>query len=357
MVHAAPLGQGQGRSLLPDVTYIDDKATPPGPLTSRWRRNFLTPENQNRRQQLQQLRQQMQQQRQLTFRQFSEKFVSTGCVPILASTLVHLDKVRGTVHDQFKTKASFELLGLILNPLVKVLDMHMNCMFPIEYVSKEDNDASSAQIKLSGSKEGHGDYGIMEWTKWTEENEPELLFKYRLRYLEKNLGIFQHVLKIAPESVRQELEMIGFVQETRVLREHARSLLTCEGVPHVTVAGLEEKVGETGSDSFVERRAASQATSNFYSAYHIRLVIAQIRSHSMTMAMDPAQAALCGLRNVTSNASSKPSGEQPLEEETVDPSPSSPQDKFVWSNEAMMRMVEAVTKGHRQNPDLAAMLF
>ncbi|KAF9081710.1 hypothetical protein BGX27_004798 [Mortierella sp. AM989] len=301
MVHTAPTGQGQGRHLRPGVNYFDDTVAPPGPLISNWNyQKRLTPEDQDRREQ-------KRQQRQPAFHQFSEKFVSTDCVPILTLTLVHLDKVRGFLHDCFKTKASFEFLEPILNPLVEVLDMHKNCTFPVEYVSKEDNDASSAQIKLSGSKKGRGDYEIIEKAEWTEENEPELLFKFRLRYLEKNLGVFQHVLKIAPEPIRQELEVIGFVQETKVLQEHAS-----------------------------------------------RLTVARMRS--ISMAMDPAQAALCGLVNVTRDASSKPSGEQPLNEEAVDPSSSSPQDKFMWSNEAMMQMVKAVTKGHREDLELA-MLF
>lgn len=328
--------------------------TPPGNLTSNWHyEERLASGDQDRREQ-------KRQQRRLAFREFSEKFVSIDCVPILTSTLAHLDNVRGFVHDRFKTKASFEFLEPILKPLVKVLDMHKNRTFPIEYVFKEDNDALSAQIKLGGNKKGRDDYGeIIEKAAWTVENEPELLFKFRLRYLEKNLGVFQHVLKIAPEPVRQELKVSGFAQETRVLREHARALLTCEGVPHVTVAGLEEKVGEERSDSYVDRDAARDATFGFYHEYHFRILIAQMQSQmqSIRMTMDPAQAARCGLRNVTRDASSKPSGDQPLEEEAEDTSSSSPQDKFVWSNEAMVRMVEAVTKGHRADPELAALLF
>ncbi|KAG9061658.1 hypothetical protein KI688_007239 [Linnemannia hyalina] len=299
-------------------------------------------------------REQKRQQRRLAIREFSENFVSVDCVPILTSTLAHLDNIRGFVHDRFKTKASFDFLEPILNPLVRVLDMDKNCTFPIKFVSKADNDDSSAQIKLGGNKKGFDDYDeIIEKAAWTEENEPELLFNFRLRYLEKNLGVFQHVLKIAPEPVRQELKVSGFVQETRVLREHARSLLTCEGVPHVTVAGLEEKVGEEGSDSYVDRNAAREVTFEFYRAYHFRIILAQFQS--IRVSMDPTQAARCGLRNVTRDASSKPS--QPLEDEAVGPSSSSPQHNFVWSNEAMMRMVEAVTNGHRANPELAAMLF
>ncbi|KAG0041400.1 hypothetical protein BGZ89_007447, partial [Linnemannia elongata] len=68
----------------------------------------------------------MRQQRQLAFREFSEKYVSNDCIPILTSTLVHLDNVRGFVHNRFKTKASFEFLEPILQPLVEVLDMHKN---------------------------------------------------------------------------------------------------------------------------------------------------------------------------------------------------------------------------------------
>ncbi|KAF9130146.1 hypothetical protein BGX30_013631 [Mortierella sp. GBA39] len=348
MVHAAPSGQRQDGHPDPVVHFFDNTVTPPGNLTSNWSyEEYLTSGDQDRREQ-------KRQQRRLAIREFSEKFVSVDCVPILTSTLVHLDNIRGFVHDRFKTKASFEFLEPILEPLVNVLDMDKNRTFPIKFVSEMDNDDSSAQIKLGGSKKGRDDYGeIIKKAAWTEENEPELLFKFRLRYLEKNLGVFQHVLKIAPEPVRQELKASGFVQETRVLREHARSLLTCEGVPHVTVAGLEEKVGEEESDSYVDRNAARDATFDFYHVYQFRITMAQILS--IQVPMDPAQAARCGLRNVTRDASSKPS--QPLEVEAVGPLSSSPQDKFVWSNEAMMRMAEAVTNGHRAVPELAAMLF
>ncbi|KAF9542705.1 hypothetical protein EC957_001760 [Mortierella hygrophila] len=340
MVHAAPSGQRQARTPDPDVRYFDDTVTPPGNLTSNWvYEEYLASGDQDQREQ-------KRQQRRLAIREFSEKFASVDCVPILTSTLVHLDNIRGFVQDRFKTKSSFEFLEPILKPLVNVLDMDKNFTFPITFVSKVDNDDSSAQIKLGDSKESFDDYyEIIEKAAWTEENEPELLFKFRLRYLEKNLGVFQHVLKIAPEPVRQELKASGFVQETRVLREHARSLLTCEGVPHVTVAGLEEKVGEEESDNYMDRYVAREATYGFYHTYHLRIIMAQ--AQSIHVPMDPAQAARCGFRNVTRDASSKPS--QPLEDEAVN--------KFVWSNEAMMRMVEAVTKGHRANPELATMLF
>ncbi|KAH7045004.1 hypothetical protein BKA57DRAFT_468412, partial [Linnemannia elongata] len=346
MVHAAPAGQGQGGRLDPDINYFDDTVTPPGNLTSNWNYEvrFLYGG--------QERREQMRQHRELAFREFSEKYVSNDCIPILTSTFVHLDNVRGFIHDRFKTKASFELLEPILQPLVEVFDMHKYRTFPVEFLPEADNDASSAQMKLGRTKRGRNGYSYIEKAAWTEENEPELLFKYRFRYLEKNLGVFQHVLKVAPEPVRQELEASGFAQGTRVLRQHARSLLTCEGVPHVTVAGLEEKLGEEESDSYVDRDTARDASFGFYLVYHRRIILASMR---IPMSMDPDQAARCGFRNVTRDASSKPS--EPLKEETVDPSSSSPQVKFVWSNEAMSRMSEAVFKNHRANPELASMLF
>ncbi|KAF8925890.1 hypothetical protein BGZ47_002991 [Haplosporangium gracile] len=272
-VHAAPLGQGQGQRPDPVINYFDDTVTPPGNLTSNWYyEKHLASEDQARREQ-------RRQQQRLAFREFSKKFVSIDCVPILTSTLVRLDNVRDFIHERFKTEASFELLEPILNPLVKVLDMDKNRTFPTEYVSKEDSDVSSAQIKFGGSKKGRDDYGeLIQKAAWTEENEPELLFKFRLRYLEKNLGVFQYVLKIAPEPVRQELKVSGFAEETRTLRGHARSLLTCEGVPHVTVAGLEEKVGEEGSDSYVDRDVARDATFEFYHEYGFRILIGQMES-------------------------------------------------------------------------------
>ncbi|KAG0048447.1 hypothetical protein BGZ90_007630, partial [Linnemannia elongata] len=123
----------------------------------------------------------MRQQRRLAFREFSEKYVSNDCIPILISTLVHLDNVRGFVHNRFKTKASFEFFEPILEPLVEVLDMHKNRTYPVEMVPKADNDASSAQMKLGHIVEDVNDYIFVHKAAWTEENKPELLFKYRFR--------------------------------------------------------------------------------------------------------------------------------------------------------------------------------
>ncbi|KAF9373005.1 hypothetical protein CPB97_000866 [Podila verticillata] len=277
-----------------------------------------------------------------------------------------VNSLKNFVHGRLKTKASFELLEPILSPLVKVLDMDKNRTFPREYVSKKEDDggadssSSSAQINFGGGirakkvrESGRdGDYDVIETEAWTEENEPELLSKYRLRYLEKNLRIFHHVLKVAPKPVQQELELSGFLQETRVLRGNARSLLTCEGVPHVTVAGLEQKAGEKGTDSYVDRSVAGDAQMGFYLDYHDRIVFAHVLSRPI-QPMDPAQAALCGLRNVTS---------EPSVENAVDLSSfSSPLSlKFMWSNGDMMRMTEAVRGGindHEEDPELRASLF
>ncbi|KAF9308997.1 hypothetical protein BG003_010349 [Podila horticola] len=357
VAHAAPTGHGQVREY-----SIDLSVAPPGPLTSNWNyeKRYLNLEERDRRDQ-------KRQQQRLAFAHFSEKFVSTDCVPILSSTLVHLDNVRDFVHGRLKTKASFELLEPILGPLVRVLDMDKNRTFPREYVSKKEDNVgvdsllSSAQINFGGGirtkkvrKSGlRGDYYFIETEAWTEENEPELLFNYRLRYLEKNLRVFHYVLKVAPKPVQQELELSGFLQETRVLRENARSLLTCEGVPHVTVADLKQKAGEKGADSYVDRTVAMDAQTDFYMDYSARIDFAHFLVRQ-NQPMDPAQAALCGLRNVTSEPSE--------EEEAVDLSSfSSPLSlKFMWSNEDMMWMVEAVGSGindRKVNPEFRAWLF
>ncbi|KAF9383853.1 hypothetical protein CPB97_006168 [Podila verticillata] len=353
VAHAAPLSY--------PVHYVDTSVAPPGSLKSNWNyeKRFLKPEERDRRDQ-------ERQQRQLAFGRFSEKFVSTDCVPILTSTLVHLDSVRDFVHGRLKTKASFELLEPLLGPLVKVLDMDKNCTFPDEYVSKKednggaDSSSSSAQINFGGGnrikkvrKSVDDNYDIIKTEAWTEENEPELLFQYRLRYLEKNLRIFHLVLKVAPEPVQQELELSGFLQETRVLRENARSLLTCEGVSHVTVAELKQKAGEKGTDSYMDRSEASNAQMDFYSTYSLRIFHAHAVLWRM-QSMNPARAAYCGLRNVTRESSE--------EEETVDLSSfSSPLSlKFVWSNEDLMMMAEAVSSGinnHEVDPEFRASLF
>ncbi|KAF9353545.1 hypothetical protein BGX26_008692 [Mortierella sp. AD094] len=317
LAHAAPTpAVGWTYRFLSSQYLGEELETPSGPLKSRWYDpNRFPPEEQDRREH-------QRQQRRIAFRQFSEKAVSSHCTAIRESTLVHLDNVRDFVHDRLKTKDSFELLEPVLHPLINVLEMRENFRFPIEEL-KVENDAS-AQIKL-GSKKGHGDFKFPEIHRreWTEETDPELL---------------------------QELEDSGFVQETKVLREDARSLLTCEGVEHVTVAGLEEQIGEKGSDNYVDRYAARNAITKFFSDYRFRLMLASIL-------IDPAWRSSCGLRNITTDVPSNPSGEQPLKEQVVDPSSSSPQDKFVWSNEAMVRMAKAVAKGHREDPEIAAMLF
>ncbi|KAG0028117.1 hypothetical protein BGZ81_004996 [Podila clonocystis] len=353
--HAAPTGHGQFHT-------FDSSVAPPGLLESNWKyeKRYLKPEERDRRDQ-------ERQQRRLAFGQLSEKVVSTDCVPILTSTLVHLDNVRDFVYGRLKAKASFELLQPILGPLVKVLDMDKNCRFSKEIVSKTEDSggaessSSKAQITFGGGirtkkvreRRSDGDYDIIGTEAWTEENEPGLLFKYRLRYLEKAMRVFHHVLKVAPKPVQQELELSGFLQETRILRENARSLLTCEGVPHVTVAGLKQKVGEKGTDSYVDRSEARSAQVYFYFIYHGRIVSAHLPLRPMRP-MDPALIARCGLRNVT---------REPLEEEdVVDLSSfSSPLSlNFVWSNEDMMRMTEAVgsgLNGREEDPEFRASLF
>ncbi|KAG0013802.1 hypothetical protein BGZ80_010847 [Entomortierella chlamydospora] len=347
-VHAAPMGQSRDRPQIRTLIF-DDKVAPPGPLSSNWvYENYLKPEHKH-------LREQKRQERRLAFQLFSEKFVSADCTPILSSTLVHLDMVRGFVHDGFKTKTSFEFLEPILGPLVNILDMHQNRTFPTEYVEKKVDDTSSAQIKFGSKKDITDYYEIIKRETWTEENEPELIFKFHLRYLEKSLGVFQYALQIAPEPVRQELEANGFLQDTVVLRKHARSLLTCQGVPHVTVVGLEEEIGEERSDSYMDRYAGGEARIRFYFDYHHRVIIAQHRYAEVTMF--PELAGACGLRNITRDASPEPSEEKPSKEVGVDTPPPSLQDTFVWSNEAMKQMADALKIGHRTNPELAAILF
>ncbi|KAF9174148.1 hypothetical protein BGX20_000776 [Mortierella sp. AD010] len=347
-VHGAPVGQSRDRPLVRTL-YFDDKVAPPGPLSSHWvYENFIKPEHKH-------LRDQKRQERRLAFQLFSEKFVSADCAPILSSTLVYLDKVRGFIHKGFKTKNSFEFLEPILEPFIDVLEMHQNRTFPIEYVEKKVDETSSAQIKFGPTRDTIDDYERIEREAWTEENEPELIFKYRFRYLEKSLGIFQYVLQIAPEPVRQELEAIGFLQDTVVLRKHARSLLTCKGVSHVTVAGLEEEIGEERSDNYMDRYAANEARVRLYFDYHRRVLIAQHRHAEATMF--PELASVCGLRNITRDASPESSEEKPSKEVEVDTPPPFPHFTFVWSNEAMKQISDAVKIGHRTNPELAAILF
>ncbi|KAG0053289.1 hypothetical protein BGZ83_001389 [Gryganskiella cystojenkinii] len=339
-VYAAPVAS--------DIQYhYGEPVVLSGPLISNWRyQKYFNPEELN----------QKRQQRRLAFRQFTEKHVSEDCAPILSSMLVQLNNVQDFVYGRLKTKTSFEFFEPVLSPLVDILDMAMNRTFLVEYVPKVENvDTSSswAQVKLGDIKDESEEYDIIEKAPWTEENEPMGLFKYRFRVLEKYLGVFLHVVKALPEPVRQELDSAGFLHDVRSLQTLARSLLTCEGVRHVTYEDLKEKVGDKESDQYIERSEVLWTTRKFYHRYHQRIVF-----EYMMTPMDPAQAARCGLRNVTTPDSPPTVVELSLEEQAIDPS--SPLLTFVWSNEDILRMVKAISirfNYFERNEELRASLF
>ncbi|KAG0053288.1 hypothetical protein BGZ83_001388 [Gryganskiella cystojenkinii] len=351
-VYAAPVGS--------DMQYhYDETVAPPGPLISNWRfKHIFTPEG----------RDQERQQRRLAFRQFTEKHVSEDCAPILSSTLVQLNIVQDFVHGRLKTKTSYEFFEPVLRPLV-VLDMGMNRTFPVEYVpkvEKVDTSSSAAQVKFGYIKDESDEYYIIGKAPWTEENEPKSLFKYRFRVLEKNLGVFLHVVKALPEPVRQELDSAGFLHDAQSLRTLARSLLTCEGVRHVTYEELKEKVIDQESyendksDQYIEMSEILETIRFHHNLYRERIMFAHLMAMmaKSTLPMDPAQAACGGLGNVTKNDSPPAAVELSLEEQAIDPS--SPLRTFVWSNEDMLRMVKAASSGSNnfgRNEELLVLLF
>ncbi|KAG0053290.1 hypothetical protein BGZ83_001390 [Gryganskiella cystojenkinii] len=291
-----------------------------------------------------------------------EKHVSENCAPILSSTLVQLENVQDFVYGRLKTKTSFEFFDPVLRPLVEILDMAMNHTFPTTFVpkvEKVDTSSSPAQVKFGYIKDESDEYYIIGKAPWTEENEPKSLFKYRFRVLEKNLGVFLHVVKALPEPVRQELDSAGFLHDAQSLRTLARSLLTCEGVRHVTYKEykeLKEKFRgpeNDESDQYIEM-SEIMATNSFHHSYRQRIIFENIM-----MPMDPAQAALCcALWNVTKNDSPLTAVELSLDKQAIDPS--SPLPTFVWSNEDMLHMAQAISTEFNyfeRNEEMMALLF
>ncbi|GJJ78442.1 hypothetical protein EMPS_10801 [Entomortierella parvispora] len=172
------------------------------------------------------------------------------------------------------------------------------------------------------------------------------------------MALIPYLLRFASDPVRQELEESGFIQRTKVLREEARSLLTCEGASHVTLAQLDEELGRYDSDNFIDREAARRATEDFASDYYSRLLNHEMNSRmgSMRPAARP--------RNITQvvdrvSAEKRLEDKQQLkvqkEEDTL--LFATPDVKFEWTWEAIVQLWKATRHGYLDNPELAAVLF
>ena len=268
-----------------------------------------------------------------------------------------------------------------------------------EEMKKEEEEEEEARRNPSRSfatehKELRKELRRWEWRlqerkrEWTEEEDPQLLFKYRLRNLEKKMAAFQYVLKSTPDPVRQELEKSGFVQETKTLRKNVRSLLTCEGVSHVTVAQLKDELGEDESDNYMDRSAARNAVYDFSRSFLGRLVDQSMRNRMSSM--DPMAYRLQNTTRAEDHLSMMNAWEDRKQTEDQEEEEDlllflSPEFKFArsmensdqlkdqvvedrlqfathevkfeWTSETVMRLWKATKGGHRKNPELAAVLF
>ena len=318
----------------------------------------------------------------VAFRQFSEKVVSDHCAGVLESTLDRLDNVRDYIHDRLQIKDSFELLEPVLKPLSWPLRMTEAFHYSVELTKgeieeeqKKDKEEEKEKRRNPASPPLSPELEEFEQeTKrlermsnfrlrsWTEEKDPQLLLKYRLRQLEKMMALFPYALRFAPDPVREELEETEFVEQTKTLREEVRSLLTCEGVSHVTVAQLGDKLGGYESDNYMDRSAAVRAISVFSGDFRMRLFIQSMKSHWSSMA--PYQSKACALRNITQVEDrapvNKPSeARQQLKDQVVEDQVlfETPEVKFAWTLEAVVRLWRATDKCHQQDPEVAAVMF
>ncbi|GJJ78443.1 hypothetical protein EMPS_10802 [Entomortierella parvispora] len=349
-----------------------------GPISSNWRdRGLLPPEWKEREER------EWQQER-VAFRQFSERVVSTHCSSVLGSTLDLLDSVRDFVHDHLEVKESFDLLEPVLATLKGPLRMNEEFNFE-EELSDEELEEKRRKDKEEQEEERRTSfpslspeekkYREMIWNferqsrtrsvSWTEENEPQLLLRYRLRHLEKMMAVFPFVLGLAPDPVRQELEESGFVQKTGALQEEVRSLLTCEGVQHVTVAQLKDAYdGDFESDRFMDRSAASQSINIFHSDYHLRLFM---EVSTFSRASRPySWEESCELSNTTCTEDLAPAknmsdDKQQLKDQDVEGQVvfKTPEVQFAWTWEAIVRLWKATghENDYRMKPEVIALLF
>jgi len=316
----------------------------------------------------------------VAFREFSEKVVSDHCAGILESTLDRLDNVRDSVLDHLQVKESNDLLEPVLAPLSRTLAMNEHFYYKVElteeeieeYKDKEEEEEekkrdpslfSPTELENPQNETARRERQLNRVSRsWTEENEPQLLFKFRLRRLEKSMALFPYALRFAPDPVREELEVSGFVQQTKTLREAVRSLLTCEGVSHVTVAQLEDVLGGHESDNYMDRDATRRAVSDFSNEYYYRLL--NYLMNARNASMRPSRRTANGPQNATQVEDrvpiKKPSEDrQQLKEQGMEDQSlfATPNVKFAWTWEAVVRLWKATEEGQEKNPEVTAVLF
>jgi len=167
------------------------------------------------------------------------------------------------------------------------------------------------------------------------------------------MAILPYVLKFAPDAVRQELEESGLVQETKTLGEDVRSLLTCEGISHVTVAQLddelEDDLGGYESDNYMDRDAARSAVFSFYSSFNSRLLHHWMDDQRHFMAHSQRTAGeLQNVAQVEDRVPVKKPSEtrQQLKDQVVEDQLlfETPEVKFAWTLEAVVRLWRATEK-------------
>ncbi|GJJ78441.1 hypothetical protein EMPS_10800 [Entomortierella parvispora] len=366
----------------PSLDVADDSGVDAltGPVQSRWvDPSHRCPEQKDKQEEIWQ-------QERVAFRQFSEKMVSAHCTGVLGSTLDLLDNIRDSVHDRLQAKESFDFMDPVLAPLTPSLKMADDYHYSVELTEEElqeekkrDEDEEEEQRRnpalylsprekeLEERIRGFNRQSNTRMRSWTEENEPQLLLKFRLRLLEKTMAVFPYVLRFAPDPVRQELEESGFVQQTKALREQVRSLLTCEGVPHITVAQLKDEMGERGSDNHMDRSSATTAISLYYIHYRARLLLQSMHSHAAPMVpLIPTWGKNCEILNVTRAVDHELvkgglDNRQQLKDQSAEDTVlfKTPETEFVWTWEAIVQLSNA-TDGNddrKLNPEIAALMF
>ncbi|GJJ78445.1 hypothetical protein EMPS_10804 [Entomortierella parvispora] len=363
------------------TTYISDSdmETLMGPIRSGWM--DLGGHNPELRDEMERTRQK----ERIAFRQFSEKVVSSHCTSTLETTLGLLDSIRDYVHDRLQVEESFNLLEPVLAALIWPLKMNDHFHFEVELTDEELKEERQKDKEEQEEERRNPSTTLPQWKKrhrerkwrrnsesntrtrsWTEEYKPELLLRYRLRRLEKTMAVFPYVLKFAPDPVRQELEESGFVQKTRALREEVRSLLTCEGVQHVTVAQLKDKCQEGyESDRYMDRSAARHSLHSYNTDYRMRLFREVAVSRKAPTLNGWGNN--CGLVNTTHAVNSTSAERTPennrqqLKDQVVEDPVlfKTPEVQFVWTWEAIVGLWKATDTGHgrRRNPEVTALMF
>ncbi|GJJ78444.1 hypothetical protein EMPS_10803 [Entomortierella parvispora] len=333
------------------------------------------------------------------FRPFSERVVSARCASILQPTLDGLDKVGKAIRDSRETREAFLLLNPVLDALTNSLDMTETFYYYVELTPEEIEQEKKMVEEEEKEEEKTPSLSTVERTRqralrlheleskrlltsWTEEKEPQLLFKYRLRNVEKRLAAFQYVLEFVPDPVRQELEERGFVQQTKNLRTNVRSLLTCEGVTHVTMATLKDELGGRETDDFMDHNAARKAMDDFSRSFHTRLLFQRMGArmpdeHAVSIFQKTVNTTqvesrwsvgyregIEQLKNTLAGLSApdikfqwaRQDSRQKIDQ-VEENQPFSPEIKYIWTAEAVVRLWRATRQGYKESSEVAVALF